>query len=157
MAAVTPHLDVPVLSRPLVRAAAGGTAEPRGVCVAGRPAPHVPFPHSAHRYSRTLSCTRMCSFSMSFLAKDFPHCSQAWLFTPYKQTYPNSKPVRSHLWFRHKGRDGEGRRPLQLEARSHPFPRTWSCWRGRERPGWGRIRRPGQEKRGQKHALRDHW
>lgn len=24
----------------------------------------------------------MCSFSMSFLAKDFPHCSQAWLFTP---------------------------------------------------------------------------
>lgn len=34
-----------------------------------------------------LSCTRMCSFSISFRAKDFPHCSQAWLFTPYKQTH----------------------------------------------------------------------
>lgn len=43
---------------------------------------HAPFPHSAHRYSRMLSCTRICSFSMSFRAKDLPHCSHAWLFTP---------------------------------------------------------------------------
>lgn len=38
-----------------------------------------------------LSCTRMCSFSISFRAKDFPHCSQAWLFTP-EQARQNVNP-----------------------------------------------------------------
>lgn len=44
----------------------------------------IPLPHSAHKYSRILSWTRICSFNMSFLANDLPHCSQAWLFTPWK-------------------------------------------------------------------------
>lgn len=43
---------------------------------------HRPFPHSAHRKSRISSCTRRCSFSMSFLANDLLHLSQRWLFTP---------------------------------------------------------------------------
>lgn len=58
----------------------------------GAPDTHSPFPHSAHRYSRMLSCTRMCSFSISFLAKDFPHCSQAWLFTPVNKHSSAGKP-----------------------------------------------------------------
>lgn len=37
----------------------------------------IPLPHSAHKYSRILSWTRICSFNMSFLANDLPHCSQA--------------------------------------------------------------------------------
>lgn len=68
---------------------------------------HPPFPHSAHRYSRTLSCTRMCSFSMSFLAKDFPHCSQAWLFTPENTGIRNSEPRSSDLQWPQKGRTKE--------------------------------------------------
>lgn len=65
---------------------------------------HRPFPHSAHRKSRISSCTRRCSFSMSFLAKDLLHLSQRWLFTPEIKRKKKEKKRLLGLWVASKNR-----------------------------------------------------